>query len=180
MPYQFLNGYGAPRVVIQEIATNSNVNTIDLDLCMIDGLMEEYEEDFKRVTLEYNSKIIDYNYRGSKITFHLDYDSYCSATNLMNIDLIHAYISRSDEFRVFLQPRTVASGGRVFEVRLSGDSWSQGMHKGGSGSIGHKGVKISFITAFPVSKNFSDTNTNINLSFFHFMERVTGTGYPPL
>ena len=73
MPYQFLNGYGAPRIVIQEIATNSNVNTIDLDLCMVEGLREDYEEDFKRVTLEYNSKIIDYDYRGSKITFNLDY-----------------------------------------------------------------------------------------------------------
>lgn len=169
MSYQFLNGYGSPRIVIQEIATNSNVNTIDLDLCMIEGLNESYEEDFKRVVLEYNSKIIDYDYRGSKITFTLDYDSYCSADNLMNIDLIHAYISRSDEFRVFLQPRTISDGGRVFEVRLSGDAWNQGMLIGGSSALGHKGVKISFITAFPVSKAFSDTNTNVNLSFFHFL-----------
>lgn len=169
MSYQFLNGYGAPRVIIQSVATKLNDFTIDLDLCMIEGLVEEYQEDFKRVTLEYNSKIIDYDYRGAKITFNLDYDSYCSATNLMNIDIIHYYISKSDEFKVFLQPRTIADGGRTFEVRLSGDSWSQGMHKGGSSSIGHKGVKISFITAHPEGKNFSDTNTNICQSFFHFI-----------
>ena len=89
MSYSFLNGYGAPEITIVDVATNLTVNIIQLDLCMVDGLMEEYEEDFKRIVLEYNSKIIDYNYRGSKITFHLDYDSYCSATNLMNIDLIH-------------------------------------------------------------------------------------------
>ena len=169
MSYQFLNGYGAPRVIIQSISTKLNDYTIDLDLCMIEGLVEDYQEDFKRVELEYNSQIVDYDYRGAKITFNLDYDSYCSATNLMNIDTIHHFISRSTEFRVFLQPRTIASGGRVFEVRLSGDSWSQGMHKGGSASVGHKGVKISFITVHPESKNFSDTNTNINLSFFHFL-----------
>lgn len=169
MSYQFLNGYGSPRIVIQDAVTNLNVTTIELDLCMIEGLREDYQEDFKRITLEYNSKIIDYDYRGSKITFNLDYDSYCSASNLNKIDIIHAYISRSDEFRVYIQPRTVADGGRVFEVRLSGDIWGQGMHKGGSASVGHKGVKISFITAFPVSKNFTDTNTNTNLSFFHFL-----------
>lgn len=169
MSYSFLNGYGAPEITIIDVASNMTVDIISLDLCMIDGLMEEYEEDFKRVTLEYNSKIIDYNYRGSKITFHLDYDSYCSATNLMNIDLIHAYISRSDEFRIFLRPRTVADGNRSFEVRLSGDTWQQGMHKGGIGSVGHKGVKISFITAFPVSKNFGVTGASDGLSYFHFL-----------
>jgi len=169
MSYSFLNGYGAPEITIVDVATNLTVNIIQLDLCMVDGLMEEYEEDFKRVVLEYNSKIIDYNYRGSKITFHLDYDSYCSADNLMNIDLIHSYISRSDEFRVFLRPRTVADGNRSFEVRLSGDSWQQGMHKGGSGSVGHKGVKISFITAFPVSKSFGVTGATDGLSYFHFL-----------
>ena len=169
MSYQFLNGYGAPRVIIQSISTKLNDYTVDLDLCMIEGLFEDYQEDFKRVELEYNSQIVDYDYRGAKITFNLDYDSYCSATNLMNIDIIHAFISRSTEFRVFLQPRTIASGGRVFEVRLTRDSWSQGMHKGGSTSVGHKGVKISFITVYPEGKNFSDTNTNINLSFFHFL-----------
>ena len=169
MSYSFLNGYGAPEITIIDVASNMTVDIISLDLCMIDGLMEEYEEDFKRVTLEYNSKIIDYNYRGSKITFHLDYVSYCSATNLMNIDLIHAYISRSDEFRIFLRPRTVADGNRSFEVRLSGDTWQQGMHKGGIGSVGHKGVKISFITAFPVSKNFGVTGASDGLSYFHFL-----------
>lgn len=169
MSYQFLNGYGAPEITVIDVSTNMTVNIIQLDLCMIEGLREEYQEDFKRVELEYNSKIVDYDYRGSKIIFHLDYNDYCSATNLMNIDLIHAYISRSDEFRIFLRPRTVADGNRSFEVRLSGDSWEQGMHKGGNQSVGHKGVKISFITAFPVSKNFGVTGATTGLSYFHFL-----------
>jgi len=169
MSYQFLNGYGSPRIVIQNRNTNINDYTIDLDLCMIEGLVEDYQEDFKRVELEYNSEIIDYDFRGCKITFNLDYTSYCSATNLLNIDTIHHYNSLPDDYKLFLQPRTVAAGGRAFEVRLSGDSWSQGMHKGGNASIGHKNTKISFVTSHPVSKGFVDTNSTVNMSFFHFI-----------
>ena len=46
MSYSFLNGYGAPEITIVDVATNLTVNIIQLDLCMVDGLMEEYEEDF--------------------------------------------------------------------------------------------------------------------------------------
>lgn len=165
MSYQFLNGYGSPRILVQNIVTLVNDFTIDLDLCMLEGgLLESYNEDFKRVKLE-TGRIIDYDFKGSNIKFDLDYN-FCTAANLLKIDRICYYNSLPGTYKLYLQPRFYRSQNRIFEVRFSGDEWSQGMNTGGVNSVGHRDVKISFITTYPVGKSFNYTDDSIQAAAF--------------
>lgn len=168
MAYGILNGYGSPAMIIQRKSDLVNIATINLDLCMIEsGLTEDYTEDFKRIYLEKNSEIVDYDFKGARIKFNLDYVSLCTGDNLMKLDIIEAYNSQPLIYDLYFQPRTTLSQGRTFRVRSSGDGFSQGIHSGANGSaIGHKGVKVSYITVFPVSKNFI-TIDDSGISFFH-------------
>ena len=169
MAYEFLNGYGSPQIVIQRISDLYNIETISLDYCMIEaGLSEEYQEIFQRLEL-WNHKLIDYDFKGSRITFNLDYGSYCSATNLLNIEKIHYYNSNPDTYKLYFSPRTIPDAGRVFEVRLIGEGWRQALIENSASGIGHKDVNIGFVTVYPQPKQMYDTNNIAGQSYFHFL-----------
>jgi len=166
MAYNFLNGYGSPKMVIQHIDNKTNDITIELDMCMLEGgLMENYNEDFKRIKLE-NGKIEDYDFKGSNIKFDLDYN-FCTAENLYKIDLINYYNSLPELYKMFFSPRTLRASGRVFEVRCSGDEFSQGVETGGTEAPGHRNVKVSYITTYPGGKQFAYTDDSVQRSYYY-------------
>lgn len=156
MAIDIINGYGAPRMNIVRLSDGLIYEEIDLDMCMIEaGLQEDYQEDFKRIELEYNGGFVDYDHRGSRITFTLDYVSLCSGANLLNLDKIEKYNTQPDTYKLIFMPRTILAGTRAFEVRCEG-SFSSGIHTGSLSAIGMKGVRVSYVTTYPVSKNFYD------------------------
>lgn len=149
----YLNGVSYPVFKIKTLA-NELVEVINLDLCGENGLTEEYEEDYKRVTLESNSRIIDYDFRGARIKFILDYSDYVRVDNLMNIEKLFFYNSLPETYKIILSPRADI-GARQFEVRLADGKYSLGIQPD---AYNHKDPVIEFITVIPSSKYFTDPN----------------------
>lgn len=150
----YINGYQYPRILVKD-ETNTIIRTIDLDLCGINGLTEEYAEDFKRIELE-NGRYIDYDNRASRITFTLDYSEYVKKNNLFLIESIFYYNS-IPSYTLLLYPRVDVLA-RNFEVRLLDGTFSLGILTGGAKAIGHKNPVIKFVTATTGSKKFIDTD----------------------
>lgn len=150
----YINGYSYPKIVIKDVDTNETINTIELSLCGAGGLVENYVEDFKRIELE-SGRYIDYDYRGSRISFQLDYSEYIRKTDLALIELIFAYNSQPETYKLILYPRADI-GARYFEVRLTDGSFSLGILKGGINTVGHRLPVINFITTVSLGKNFLD------------------------
>ena len=157
----FVNGTGIPVVLIKSYPYNEPVETIRLDLCGEQGLTESYEEEFNRVQLSETGEYIDYNFRGSRIIFRLDYSEVIFKANSFNIEKIFHYNSLPEEYNIYLFPR-IEAGNRYFKVRLLDGIYSQGVLKGGGLAGGNKGTVISFITTTPVSKNFVDIDSLIS------------------
>lgn len=148
----YVNGVSYPLVKVLTV-DNEDVETITLDLCGRGGLVEEYTEDFKRVVLENNSTYKDYDFRGSRIKFILDYSEYVRADNLEAIENIFFYNSLPDEYVLKLIPRADALR-RQFTVRLDDGAYSLGIHTGGTNTVGHRLPLLVFVTVNPVGKNF--------------------------
>jgi len=153
----YVNGYQYPQIVIKGVETNNTVETISLDLCNEGGLTEEYTEDFKRNELE-SGGYVDFDFRGSRIIFTLDYSEYVRKNNLFNIEKIFAYNSNPNSYKLQIRPRADVLG-RTFEVRLYDGKYSLGIMKGGINTPGHRLPVIQFITVDTVSKNFLDPDT---------------------
>jgi hypothetical protein len=159
----FINGYSYPVVTVKDYDTNDLIDTIYLDQCNLSGgFNEAYEEDFKRNELEKTGRYIDFDFKGARIVFSLDYSQYVKKSNLSKIEMIHMYNSNPDSYKIFLRPRADAQA-REFEVRLLDGSWELGIHTGGAFSPGNKLPVIKFVTTTPVSKDFIDPD---NLSIF--------------
>lgn len=154
----YINGYSYPQIVVKDIATNETITTINLDLCGVNGLTENYTESFRRVEL-LTGELITYDCRGSRIEFILDYSEYVKKNNLFNIEYIFHYASLPDTYKLLLIPR-IDNLSRYFEVMLSDGTYSLGILGGGSLSKGHKLPVIKFITVNYVSKDFMDTDLN--------------------
>ena len=148
----YINGVSYPRILVKN-SLNEIIDTIDLDLCGANGLTEEYTEDFKRIELE-SGRFIDYDTRGSRITFTLDYSEYIKKANLFLIERIFFYNS-IPEYTLLLYPRLDVLA-RNFEVRLLDGTFSLGILTGGVNAKGHKYPVLKFITATTGSKLFID------------------------
>lgn len=150
----YINGYSYPRILIKD-DSNAIIDIIDLPLCSENGLIEEYAEDYKRVELE-NGSYYDYDNRGARITFTLDYSNYIIKANLFLIEKIFFYNSVPN-YSMVLYPRIDVLA-RNFDVKLFDGSYSLGILTGGTLAKGHKYPVIKFITTQPGSKNFIDSD----------------------
>jgi len=150
----YINGVGSPLVEVRLVSNDLLVDSIYLDLCMSGGLVENYAEDFKSVTLE-NNRIINYDFKASRITFDLDYSEYVRKANLFLIENIFYYNSLPETYYLRLIPSRDLLG-RGFKVSLQDGSFSLAHLSGGVKSKGHKLPIIRFITIDTVGKNFID------------------------
>ncbi len=153
----YINGYSYPIIEIRDRTDDSIVSRLSLDLCNEGGLTEAYEEDFKRNKLE-SGGLVDFDFKGSRIIFTLDYSEYARKTNLFNIENIFAYNAQPLSYRIVLYPRADVMS-RSFEVRLHTGNYNLGIMKGGAYALGNRLPIVEFITTNPVSKNFADPDT---------------------
>lgn len=161
----YVNGVAYPRVTIFNIVTNEFVEQIDLDLCGANGLIEDYQENFKRNETD-SGRYIDFDFRASRITFTLDYSEFVKKNNSFKIEKIFFYNSQPELYKLILTPRADVLK-RFFEVRLSDGSYSMGALTGNINSQGNKLPIIKFVTKITVGKNFVDPdNVAVPLPFF--------------
>jgi hypothetical protein len=148
----YINGQSFPKIRITDNndAPVLGIDVIELDLCGENGLVESYTEDFKRVTLRKNKKLIDYDFQGSRIRFTLDYSDYIQTDMLFIIESIFTYNSRPDLYKLWLYPRADKPG-RFFEVRLETGSYELGLLPQREG---HILPILNFISVITQSKNF--------------------------
>lgn len=151
MSYQYVNGYSNPKFKI--LNGNQEVETISLDYCGVNGLVESNE------FIYVNHNLIDYStlqtIKGLHIHFTLDYVDYSDLNNTLSIQNIINYAIAG--FRVFLYPR--AETYRNFEVILELDSVDIGIMKGGEKSIGNKLLQLKFRTKY-LQSNLAWINPN--------------------
>jgi len=152
--YRYVNGYRYPRITVFNIVTNTQTEVINLDLCMSAGLVEEYEENFKR-NETVAGRLIDFDNKASRIIFTLDYSEYVRKENTFYIEKVFFYNSLPDTYKLILTPRIDVLK-RYFEVRLMDGAYSMGIMKGGLEAPGNRLPIIKFITKYTVGKNFVD------------------------
>ena len=148
----YLNGARYPIIRITDMndASVSGIDIINLELCGEGGLIESYEESFKRTVLRKNKKIVDYDYQGSRIKFTLDYSNYIQADMLFLIEQIFFYNSLPKVYKLWLYPRADKPG-RFFEVRLEDGSFDLSLLPQREG---HALPILKFISVITQSKNF--------------------------
>lgn len=148
----YINGQSYPKIRITDLndAAVSGIDVIELDLCGENGLIESYAEDFKRITLRKNKKLVDYDFQGSRIKFILDYSNYIQADMLFVIEQIFFYNSLPENYKLWLYPRADKPG-RFFEVRLETGSFDLALLPQREG---HTLPILNFITVTTQSKNF--------------------------
>jgi len=149
----YINGYSYPVVIIKDYSTHAIVEQLNLDLCGVGGLVESYEDEFKRNKLE-SGAIVDYDFKGTTIRFTLDYSEYVKKSNLVKIEKIFIFSSQPESYRIFLRPRADVQV-REFEVRLEPE-YELGILKGGAYTPGNRLAVIKFVTVRPGSKMFTD------------------------
>lgn len=148
----YINGESFPKIRITDLtdAPVSGIDVINLDLCGEGGLIESYAEDFKRITLRKNKKLIDYDFQGSRIRFTLDYSNYIKADMLFVIEEIFMYNSLPNSYKLWLYPRADKPG-RFFEVRLEDGAFDLALLPQREG---HTLPILKFISVITQSKNF--------------------------
>ncbi len=152
----YINGQSFPKI---RITNTSNVDlpngsVINLELCGEGGLVESYAEDFKRITLRKDKRLIDYDYNGSRIRFALDYSDYIEADMLFVIESIYFYNSRPDLYKLWLYPRADKPQ-RFFEVRLETGAYDLALLPQREG---HTLPILNFISSITQSKNFQTSD----------------------
>lgn len=158
----YINGYSYPEVIIKGVATGNVVENISLDMCNLSGGMtESYQEYFKRNELE-NGRLVDFDFKGCRITFTLDYSQYARKANLFLIDKIIAYATQPETYNIYLRPRA-DSNKREFHVKILDGNFELGILTGGINTPGHKLPVIKFITVIPTSKIFDDPDDNLTM-----------------
>lgn len=166
----YINGYSYPEVIVKGVDTGNVVETISLDLCNLQGGMtESYEENFKRNELE-SGRFIDFDFKGCRITFTLDYSQYARKANLFLIEKIIAYATQVDSYSLWLRPRA-DSNKREFKVKILDGNFELGILTGGINTAGHKLPIIKFITTDLVSKLFDDPDDNLTM-LPHYLKSV--------
>ena len=157
MSTKYLNGVGQTKFLI----TDENFvikDTILLPLTNSKGLIETYEE--KNIFYEFlnykrEKKILGYN-----VNFTLNFDEYVSKTTLLSIyKLLHwEYTFRLPAYsgyRIFIFPRVdVAS--RYFEVIGRNETMTLSVMKGGTKTMGHKGIVLNYTTKYLSNWGWAD------------------------
>ena len=148
--YPYINGVSYPKVEIIS-ATGTLIETIEFPLCMENGLIEDYTEDFKRIEL-HSGEYVDYNFKGSRIRFEMDYSSFCDAETVLKIEKIFYYNTLPNQYKIYMIPRNDMRI-RRFEVRLEDGKFNLGVLRGGVNAPGNRNMVIKFITKIPQGKN---------------------------
>lgn len=148
--YPYINGVSFPIFEIRSLA-NVLVETITFPLCQENGLTEDYEEDFKRVELQ-SGEIVDYDFKGSRIRFELDYSSFANADTILDVEKLFYYNTLPESYKIMIIPRADLKA-RRFEVKLDDGKYSLGVLKGGVNSQGNKNMIIRFVSKIPQGKN---------------------------
>lgn len=154
MSYDYINGVSYPRITVFSLTDNTVVEQIDLPLCNTAGLVEDYQEDFKRNQTE-AGRIINFDNKACRIKFTLDYSEYLRKAETLVIEKVFFYNSQPDKFKIILTPRVDVLK-RFFEVCLDDGAYSMGVNKGGTNARGNRLAIIKFITKYTVGKNFVD------------------------
>lgn len=155
MSLEYVNGSSSSRVTIFSLTDNTQVEVINLDLTNLSsGQVEDYEESFKRL-ITAQGKIIDFDFKGSRIIFDLDYSEDIEKHNSFNIEKISAYNSQPERYKLIFTPR-IDILKRTFEIRMLDGKFSQGIDVGGVDAKNNTLTRIKFITKYTVSKNFID------------------------
>jgi len=150
----YINGYNKPRFRITDIS-GVLVEIIDLPICMVQGLTESYKKLFKTHELQ-NRALVNFDYKGERISFTLDYSSLIVKPTALQIQNLENYLDSFDDYKVYLYPR-VDNLSRFFEVTLPQDyGYNLNIHNNGQNAIGNKGVIPTVITKFAVPKNWQD------------------------
>ena len=151
-----INGVSYPMFRIAT-ATDSEYEWIDFELCGEAGYTEDYTEDFKRVQLRKDNRFIDYDFKGSRIKFILDYSEYIKADMLFNIEKIFAYNSQPDTYTIYFYPRSEKLN-RFFEVRLEDGQFSLQLLPDRKG---HTLPVLRLISTITQIKNFVPTENEV-------------------
>ena len=151
-----LNGILNPMMRIAT-ATDAEFDLIELDLCGETGLTDDYTEDFKRVKLRKDNRFVDYDFKGARAKWSLDYSEYIKADMLFKIELIFAYNSQPDTYTMFFYPRSDKLN-RFFEVRLEDGQFSLNLLPDRKG---HGLPILRLISTITVSKNFVITENDV-------------------
>ena len=96
---------------------------------MENGLIEDYTEDFKRIEL-HSGEYVDYNFKGSRIRFEMDYSSFCDAETVLKIEKIFYYNTLPNQYKIYMIPRNDMRI-RRFEVRLEDGKFNLGVLRAG-------------------------------------------------
>ncbi|MBM4158584.1 MAG: hypothetical protein FJ216_07380 [Ignavibacteria bacterium] len=136
---KFLNGYKNPKFLILDKSFKI-VDTISLELCDEDGLIEEILPlSVKQIGWDFNE---DTKPLGIHIVFNLSY-SFSDKTNTKKIiSLINYYLGG---YTLKLFPRSDIYQ-RSFFVNYLSDSFTLALAKGGYFAKGHKKIKLQFKT----------------------------------
>ena len=158
----YINGFNDPEVIIKGIDTGNVIETISLDMCNLQGGMtESYEENFRRKELE-SGQLIDFDFKGCRIIFTLDYSQYARKANLFLIEKIIAYSTQPDTYSLWIRPRA-DNNKREFKVKILDGIYELGILPGGINTVGHKLPVIKFITENLTSKIFDDPDDNLTM-----------------
>ena len=114
----YINGYNKPRFRITDIS-GVLVEIIDLPICMVQGLTESYKKLFKTHELQ-NRALVNFDYKGERISFTLDYSSLIVKPTALQIQNLENYLDSFDDYKVYLYPRD-DNLSRFFEVMLPKD-----------------------------------------------------------
>ncbi len=152
MSFEILNGSSYPVIIVKDY-TNLIIETINLDLCNLEGGQKEsWRESFRQVTLDKDNEIITYGFKGSRGRFILDYSQLMEAGNLYNIDRIFYYNSLPETYKLFLRPRADVVI-RQFQVIIADEDFNIGKIPD---NRGHTDTIVNFITKKTVGKNFQN------------------------
>lgn len=153
---EFLNGYYKPRFKILN-SDGSIKEIIELPYCGIQGLSEGYQKIFKTHEL-HTGEILNFDYKGERIRFVLDYSQYSSKSLLIKARKIEDYLTSFSSYKVFLYPRS-DNLSRRFEVVLPADNSTElRILTGGVNAQGHKGFALTVVTKFPVNKKWEEVD----------------------
>lgn len=157
-----INGSANPRFRILS-QTNDLIEEIDLRQTNSNGLIETTSSEDITHILEKNKRIVKV-YRGTRITFTLNYDQFIQQEDLLKLYSILNY--ERNGFKIILLPRSDILS-RSFQVTFTGDSFDLGINKGGAIANSHKLIVMKWETVELVSMNWIDPD-NIFIAFQNF------------
>lgn len=142
MGSKYINGYSTPRFLIYDKINLSWIDTIDLNLCDSEGLIEDNKP------IGINFDLIDYStipeWFGFHTYFKLSYSENSTKENSLKIKKLMNYFFSNDCI-IKLIPR-IDDIKRIKEIIFTGENITIGIKKGGSKARGNRLIVLNFRT----------------------------------